>query len=96
MFNKQYKPIECEDGFIMSVQACSRKYCSPRNDEGPYWAVEIGFPSRRESLLMDYAEDKTQPTQTVYGWVPVTVMWEVITKHGGIRSGMLPPTRVCP
>ena len=90
--SRQYAPIICEDGFRMSVQACSRKYCTPRNDEGPYHEVEIGFPSNMEPLLIRYAEDKANPTNTVYGWVPTRVLWEVITKHGGIKSGNLPPT----
>ena len=33
---------------------------------------------------MDYCEDETKPTGTVYGYVPCAVVNEVIKKHGGI------------
>ena len=77
--------IICADGFKMSIQASSFHYCSPREDGlDNYETVEIGFPSEREELLMDYAEDGNNPTSTVYGWVPVEIVDAVIRKHGGL------------
>ena len=79
--------ITCADGFKMSVQASSSHYCSPRDNEGPYVSVEIGFPSERVEEFMDYIDgnrDDTDPTTTVYGWVPVHVVVEVIDQHGGL------------
>ena len=93
-FFSNYEPIECNNGFRMSVQADKGKYCTPRNNVGPYVEVEIGYPTRVEPLLLPYAEDSSAPTSTVYGWVPVAVMWEVITKNGGIKSGNLPPVTI--
>ena len=78
--------IECADGFTMSVQAREGAYCEPRNDEGPWSAVEVGFPSEREELLMEFAESPSNPTGTVYGWVPVEVISEVIAKRGGTNA----------
>ena len=80
--------VECVDGFKMSVQASEYHYCEPRETIGGeyYTAVEIGFPSQEEPLLMPYAESPEEPTQTVYGWVPVETVNEVIKKHGGIKS----------
>ena len=46
-------------------------------------SVEIGFPSEKEELLMEYAEDQDRPTRTVYANVPHQVVHEVIMKHGG-------------
>jgi hypothetical protein len=80
------EPIECADGFKMSVQASQFHYCSPRDNKGPYTAYEIGFPSEKEEALMPYAEDEDNPTETVYGWVPVAVINAIITKHGGIKE----------
>jgi len=40
---------------------------------------------------MDYAEREDDPTKTVYGYVPSSVVTLVIAKHGGIVSGDLPP-----
>ena len=87
----KYKRILCADGFNMSVQASETSYCEPRDDWGPYKAVEIGFPSEREDLLMKYIEDAKDPTGTVYGWVPNAVVTLVVAKHGGIVEGELPP-----
>jgi len=75
----------------MSVQAGSTQYCSPRDNRGPYKAVEVGFPSQYEELLIQYAERDDDPTKTVYGWVPSSIVTLVIAKHGGIVEGELPP-----
>ena len=88
---KMYGVIYCNNGFSMSVQANDGAYCSPRNNEGPYNAVEVGMPTRVEPLLMEWAEDPGDPTGTVYGWVPSEVIWQVIEKNGGWKEGKLPP-----
>ena len=83
--------IICADGFEMSVQAHNGAYCSPREDNAEkYTAAEVGFPSRVEPMLMQWAEESSRPTDTVYGWVPVQVIINVIAKHGGMISGELP------
>lgn len=79
--------LTLNDGTTMSVQASSSHYCSPRVDNAiSYSEVEIGFPSKKISLLMPYAEDKTKPTDTVYGWVPAAVLASVIKNAGGIKK----------
>ena len=79
--------VVCADGFVMSVQVSQSHYCSPRiNDAGYYDSVEVGYPSEREELLMEYAEEPEHPTQTVYGWVGVDVVDAIIKKHGGFVS----------
>ena len=75
-----YPPIVCNDGFKFSAQAGERNYCGPTT-------VEVGFPSEREELFMPYVEDESRPTDTVYGWVPFSVVREVVAKHGGTDSG---------
>jgi len=86
----KYKRVKCKDGFTMSVQASSVAYCSPRIDDGKYYKVEVGFPSQKESLLLKYAEEPEDPTNTVYGYVPVNTVYLVITKHGGMAEGEVP------
>ena len=76
--------IVCADGFNFSVQASKYHYCSPRTDEGPYTAFEVGFTSERCEELMPFAETSSNLTETVYAWVPAEVVEEVIRKHGGI------------
>ena len=96
MKRKQYKPLVCVDGFTVSVQASETNYCAPRNNTGPYTAVELGFPSQPDPLIAKWAEDNQNPTATVYGWVPTVVLFQLIEKHGGIQSGELPPTHMSP
>jgi len=84
--NYRIVPVECNDGFQMSIQASEFHYCTPRDNTGPYCKFEIGYPSEPEDLILKYAEDPAEPTGTVYGWVPVEVIDEVIAKHGGIKE----------
>ena len=85
------KQIVCKDGFAMSVQANEGAYCAPRIDGADrYTEVEVGYPSVREPLLIEWAEDKNNPTSTVYGYVPSERISLVCAKHGGIVSGELP------
>lgn len=51
---------------------------------------EVGFPNQREELLMPYAEDPETPTETVYGYVPVTLVEQIIEKHGGWFESKIP------
>jgi hypothetical protein len=87
---KKNSAVMCKDGFIMSVQASSHAYCSPREDNSRYHEVEVGYPSEVEPLLMPYAENPSKPTQTVYGYVPCSTVYLVITKHGGMVRGTVP------
>lgn len=84
------KPIRphvvCTDGFRVSVQTGWHAYCTPRDNSGPYTHVECGYPSEKEDMLIPYAEEADIPTRTVYGWVPLSVVNEVIARHGGSRD----------
>ena len=94
MLDKKYEVLVCADGFRMSVQGNSGAYCEPRNDAGPYTAVEVGYPSSADSNLLPYAENPDAPTDTIYGWVPSAVILEVINSHGGWVSGEMPPMEI--
>ena len=85
------RALEMKSGFTVSCQASERNYCTPRNDTGPYEAVELGFPNSPDPLIIGYAEDADNPTQTVYGWVPAHVVTALIMKHGGLVDGEVPP-----
>ena len=92
MFGPRFERCVCADGFSMSVQARDGAYCHPRVDGASrYESVEIGFPSAAEPILMDWAENPEEPTETVYGWVPGAVVRQVIEAHGGMVSGEVPP-----
>tara|TARA_Y100000310_G_scaffold333481_1_gene411134 strand:- start:432 stop:749 length:318 start_codon:yes stop_codon:yes gene_type:complete len=87
-----HEKVVCEDGFTVSIQASSGHYCSPRLDDAPRWdSVELGYPSEWDWLLSEYQDgDADEPTQSVYGWVPVGVVYLLLTKHGGVVSGEVP------
>jgi hypothetical protein len=78
--------IFCNDGFSMSVQAGYAIYSKPREHGATFTHYEIGFPSKKEDIIMPYVEDAVSPTDTVYGMVPHDVVEAVIAKHGGINQ----------
>lgn len=89
---KRNKEVVCADGFTMSVQAFDGAYCSPRIDDAPkYTKVEVGYPSEPDSFLTPYAEKPNSLTATVYAYVPVEIVFLVISRHGGMVSGEIPP-----
>ena len=62
--------------FELSIQASSNHYCIPRNDTGPFTAVELGFPNFNfsEEFIKKYAEDSEDPQDTVYAAVPLDIL----------------------
>lgn len=85
-FENVFPRMECTDGFSMSVQGHYGAYSTPRDDfADSYSRVEVGYPSEAEELLVPYCGDASCPTETVYGYVPISVVEAVIEKHGGIK-----------
>jgi hypothetical protein len=90
-----FKPItpriNLNDGESLSVQASSVHYSSPRDDAGPWSAVEVGYPSSppdddwREYFDGDW--DSGDRTGSVYGYVPIELVLDFINFHGGIKEG---------
>lgn len=87
------KPVYCTNGVSLSVQASRLHYCFPKNNEGPYTKVEVGFPSVkppeswREYCVGDF--DK-KPCDTVYANVPLELVAEFVEQQGGIRAEEAP------
>ena len=77
--------MECNDGFSMSVQGNEFTYCYPKQSGFSFTEMEIGYPSEYEELIRGYAESDDF-TNTVYPYVPVSLIIEVIEKHGGIKK----------
>lgn len=72
-----------KDGSKISIQASGSTYCTPRiNNADEYSAVEVGFPSKEFPELLPYAEDPEEPTNTVYGYVPVELLNKIIEREG--------------
>lgn len=76
--------IKCNDGFKISVQASVAHYCRPDNNYGPHTHVECGYPSHECERLIEYAQRPEDLTGTVYPYVPIEVIEEVIRDHGGM------------
>ena len=77
--------VVCKDGFEISIQASDCHYCTPRvNGDVIYEEVELGYPNMEDELIAYYAEDPDDLTGTVYGWVPIDIVNQLIEKHGGI------------
>lgn len=86
------------NGGSVSIQASSTHYCEPRNDKGPYWEVEVGYPSEGTELpeeLLDYEESRVKgfdPYKSIYAYVPTSVIKKMIEMNGGVRGDSdLPP-----
>lgn len=86
-------PVVCKDGFKMSVQHSSLHYCSPRidfaerqgyTDGFEFVSYEVGYPSEKEDILIPFAEDPDNPTNTVYAFVPQQIVEQVAEMHGGL------------
>jgi|TARA_R110000787_G_scaffold32693_1_gene86351 hypothetical protein len=91
-FQQRRELIVCADNFKMSVQASKHHYCTPRKNGSSlsYSHVEVGFPTLKENLLMNYIDGPDEPTNTVYSYVPAYIIIHIINKHGGMVSGKLP------
>jgi len=81
------KRVFCNDGFNVSIQASNTCRCTPQEnlEDGNYSEVELGFPSDTDDLIIPYAEDPTDVLRTVYNYIPIEIVDELIKKHGGIK-----------
>lgn len=89
---KTYYPprdrVTCADGFTISIQAGWGKYSLPRSDyDGDYAQWEYGFPSETplSADLLLRAEDPSDYTGTVYGYVPTEIVIAELEAHGGVQ-----------
>lgn len=92
-------PIQCADGFHISVQASAYHYSldyehrrltflgfPPPAPKLPWTSLECGFPSERPEPWenwQEFADDPDDPTGTVYAFVPVGMVAALIQSHGG-------------
>ena len=77
--------VMCADGFTVSIQGGTENhYCNPRMNCNIYDEVELGFPSMVIPELDNYAESHVDHTQTVFAYVPIKKIEQVVANHGGI------------
>ena len=80
------KRITCADGTTLSVQVGDGLYCAPRDNHGPWYQVEVGYPDKPMPEIADYAEEADSPTDTVYGYVPIELVAAAIDACGGVAE----------
>lgn len=79
--------VVCQSGTSLSVQASRTHYSIPRDNHGPYSAVEVGYPSRKPpEAWQEYCEDWEHPKDTVYAYVPIELVAAWIDSRGGVRK----------
>ena len=77
--------LHCNDGTTLSVQASETHYCLPRDNFGPWHAVEVwcinGMPSDNNAVT-EFEYDHQEPS----GYVPVDAVVKFIDNHGGFKE----------
>ena len=85
----RYTQWQSEDGWQVINGSYWTSSKIPRNFETDrfalYESVELGYPSEEDELINEYAEDDDY-TNTVYGYVPVNVVEQLVEKHGGFKG----------
>tara|TARA_R100001015_G_C4635138_1_gene203613 strand:- start:2028 stop:2498 length:471 start_codon:yes stop_codon:yes gene_type:complete len=78
-------PILLADGTLISVQASSGHYCSPKTD--------VAFAYSAVDILVDKPHDLAwnNGTEKRGEWTSTADLMELILKGGGIVGGQLPP-----
>lgn len=80
--------VKCVDGFSVSIQTGETLYCTPRDATGPWYEVELGYPSEPMPELAEYAgldpEEAATITKTVWAYVPLTKVAALLARHGGL------------
>jgi hypothetical protein len=93
-FDKYEGPVRphivCANGTRLSVQASRAHYCTPKDDTGPWSAVEVwcveawtGRPIRPTSFKPT-AFGRGGPDDP-YGYVAVSAVNRFIKRHGGVK-----------
>lgn len=83
------RALELNNGVVLSIQASEGAYSTPRVNglkSEDYTHFEIGFPTERIDLLIQYAEDQEKPTDTVYPYTPINVIEQVVKEAGGVKG----------
>lgn len=77
--------VRCADGYTVSVQAGYGIYSVPRCDADAYTAVELGYPSQVDEIILPFGENEKYPEKSsVFGCVPVEIVDRLLDAHGGI------------
>jgi len=82
---KMYAGLSCEDGSIISIQASTNHYCSPKEDSLPtYTHYEVFSKEPLDSL------EKYKIIDRIYGYVPVDDLITELESRGKITAKKWP------
>ncbi len=89
-FKESLPRITTVDGESLSVQAGELLYSNPRENRGPWYAVEVGFPSitppESWKEYFDGDWEISGGTDSVYAYIPIELVVDFINEHGGINE----------
>jgi hypothetical protein len=85
--------LKLKDGSVISVQASSFHYCTPREDGAPeYSEVEVASFGKGIPELVEYSEGIADPEDPeavwVYPYTPVRRVEELIAARGGLDGNL--------
>lgn len=81
IWHKDVAPqLKCKDGTTLSVQASKNHYSSPREDFGPYSAVEV-WCIQPECEVVEFEYSDSDPS----AYVPIELVVQFIDNHGGME-----------
>jgi hypothetical protein len=85
--------FELGNGMYVSIQASERHDSSPRIsglDATEYTQFELGYPDFcPPDYILVYAEDKDDPTETVYPYVPYELIQKMLEEMSDVMEGTL-------
>jgi hypothetical protein len=73
--------VVCKDGTTLSVQASKDHYSTPREDFGPYTAVEV-WCITAGTVVTEFEYSDGDPS----GYVLIEAVAQFIDNHGGMES----------
>ncbi len=83
MYKAPIKSTTCVDGVTASIQASETHYCFPRENVGPYTAVEIWcIKGTDTTTITQFEYDSEEPS----GYVPIEAIVAFLDAHGGIAD----------
>jgi hypothetical protein len=78
---------KCKDGTTLSIQVGKYLYCTPRNDEGPYTHVEVGYIRDSNGIDVEppasWNKYRDGEGSSVFGYVPLQLVQAFLDSHGG-------------
>ncbi len=88
-YSNVFPAMVMTDGLKLSVQGHWGAYSYPRDDfADEYLTVEIMGPPNADELLSPYEREcNASGDKMIYPGVPVSVVAEIIRKHGGLVEG---------